>query len=302
MTILAVRTGGSLTLAPPLDANASRTKDHWAQDDQTSRLSALERVRLSGTASAIGPQTIPLVLLHAFPLSSDMWGDLILELPELPLLLIDLPGAGLSPTVEPISIEGAALAVGATLEKLSVKRCVVAGISMGGYVALSLMRLRPDLLAGVILMHTKAQADADETKLARLEVARQVLDSSSVATLSDMALQLVSGHSKAAVPGLVDRLRQWIAQATPEGVAWAEEAMASRQDSFEVLRSSGLPATVITGEDDRFASVADAEMMADMLGPGSNLVVLTGVGHLSAVEVPAVVARLLRESYYRMTR
>lgn len=298
MTVLAVRAAGSLSGAAPLDPPEGR--DPWAQNDETARLSAAERAREAAAGPLVPAEDVPLVLLHAFPLSSLMWEPLVRHLPKVPVLMVDLPGAGLSPSIDPVSIEGAALAVATSLEELGVQRAVIAGISMGGYVALQLMASRSDLISGVILMHTKATPDTPEAQTGRLATARTVLDTSSVQSLTPMAGKMISEASKVSQPELEGQLKRWILESTPDGVAWAEEAMATRPGYLDVLRASGLPATVIAGEEDPFSSVADAEAMADALGPGTNLVVISSVGHLSPLESPSMTARILREAYQRL--
>ncbi|MDR0593620.1 MAG: alpha/beta hydrolase [Bifidobacteriaceae bacterium] len=297
MTMLAVRAAGSLRGAAPLDGPA---RDSWAQDDLTSRPSAAGRASAAQTGPLVPAGQAPLVLLHAFPLSSQMWGPMAVDLPELPILAFDLPGAGFSPTLEPATIEAAGRAVIDSLTELGVDRAVVAGVSMGGYVAMSILRDAPERLAGVFLMHTKAEADGPEARRGRLETARQVLAAGSTEILRPMASKMVSPTSRATSPGLVETIEGWIDQATPGGVAWAEQAMAGRPDAMAVLRASGTPASVVAGADDPFATVAQAEAMVDALGPTASLTVLTGVAHLGPLEGPNVTARLLREFYRRV--
>jgi pimeloyl-ACP methyl ester carboxylesterase len=68
---------------------------------------------------------------------------------------------------------------------------------------------------------------------------------------------------------------------------------------MEVLRATGLPVSVIAGSEDQFASVTEAEAMAEQAGPQANLTIIAGVGHLSPVEAPYLAATLLREAYRR---
>jgi pimeloyl-ACP methyl ester carboxylesterase len=225
---------------------------------------------------------------------------MLVDLPELPILTIDLPGAGLSPAIEPVSIRAAGLAVAESLRALGVRRAVLGGISMGGHVAMSVMKDAPELLAGVVLMHTKAAPDDPEARAARLRTAHAVLEMGSAEVLAPMAAKMISPASQASQPGLVETVEHWIDQATPGGVAWAADAMAGRDDAMPILRASGLPATVIAGSEDQFASVAQAEAITDGIGPTANLVVAAGIGHLGPLETPNFMARVIRESYRRM--
>ncbi|MDR1119101.1 MAG: alpha/beta hydrolase [Bifidobacteriaceae bacterium] len=296
MAMLAARGAGALKGAVPLD---QPKRDAWTQDDETARLSARDRREEAQAGPLVPPGVTPLVLLHAFPLSSLMWGPFADNLPDVPIIEVDLPGAGLSPVVEPVSIRGAAVAVAATLRELGVSRAVVGGISMGGYVAMRLLVEAPGLFAGLALMSTRAGPDTPEQRAGRLATAREVLAQDSVDTLRPMASRLVSAESAAHQVGLVPQLETWIAEASPAGVAWAQEAMASRPDSLPELRASGVPAAVLAGEEDPFSRVEDAEEMVEAIGPGASLTVFAGVAHLAPLEAPAPVARTVREFYRR---
>src|SRR5690606_37453777 len=98
------------------------------------------------------------------------------------VLAPDLPGFGASPTgpdlaqavgADPAqaSVEVMADGVAATLRQAGVDRAVVAGLSMGGYVALALLERHPDLVAGLGLIDTKSTADDDVARAKRFAVA-----------------------------------------------------------------------------------------------------------------------------------
>ena len=237
--------------------------------------------------------TVPLVLLHAFPLDSTMFHAVLPSLSDLPLVLVDLPTQGQSPSLGTATVSAAADAVAETFTQLNVERAVVAGVSMGGYVTMALMRHYPERLAGVVLMHTKDSADTPKAAEARLEMARQVLAESSPAAAIGMAAKMV--HR----PELHEWVRQAIGRAKPAGIAWAQRAMATRPDSFNTLRACAIPGTVVAGLADQLIPVAAAEDMAHALGRNGSLVLLDQVGHLSPIEVPELTAALLRQAYNR---
>jgi pimeloyl-ACP methyl ester carboxylesterase len=244
--------------------------------------------------------TVPLVLLHAFPLHSAMFEPMVAHLPDLPIVLVDLPGAGESGLVEPVSIEAAGLAVADTVRDLGAARAVIGGVSMGGYVVMAILRQVPEILAGMMLLHTKAGVDTADTVETRLALAEEVLASGSVTNLEPMAEVLVSAESKAHHPGLVDQLKAWIREGRPQGVAWAQRAMAVRQDSIPILRAAAIPTLIGVGSDDPFAPPREAEAMASALRGLAHSTLMVGVGHLGPVEAPELAARLVREHYHIM--
>ena len=225
----------------------------------------------------------PLVLLHAFPLSSAMWDGL-----SLPCRVItpDQRGFGRSPLGEDAPSLGAcADDVVALLDRLGLDQVVLGGLSMGGYVAMELLRRAPERVAALLLADTKAQADTAEQRAGRLRTA-ETAEREGTGQLADTMLPALLGPTSLdRRPEVVSRVRGWVEAAPPATVAWASRAMAARPDSFEVLRSTDVPALVVVGEQDALSPVAQAQEMADAL-PQGRLLVVPEAGHLSAVEDP----------------
>jgi pimeloyl-ACP methyl ester carboxylesterase len=238
----------------------------------------------------------PLVLLHAFPLSAAMWSDL-----DLPCRLVapDQRGFGGSPLGEDApSLQRCAQDVLALLDRLGLERVVLGGLSMGGYVAMELLRQAPHRVEALLLADTKAQADTPEQREGRLRTAETVERQGTGQLAETMLPALLGATSRERRPEVVTRVRGWVEQAPPATVAWASRAMAARPDSFAVLRATDVPALVVVGEQDVLSPVAQAQEMADAL-PQGRLALVRDAGHLSAVEDPeafgAVVAAFLGE-------
>jgi pimeloyl-ACP methyl ester carboxylesterase len=235
----------------------------------------------------------PLVLLHAFPLSSRMWREQLDELPgadgsEARVLAVDLRGFGGTELGddEP-SLDLLADDVALLLDRAGIERAVVGGLSMGGYVAMALARRHPDRLSGLLLADTKATPDTDQARANRERIAAAVLARDSVQLLVDEQVPspLLGAVSVQERPRLTERLRGMVEEASPRAVAWAQRAMASRPGSLDVLAEVRVPALVLVGEDDAITPPSDAEAMAAVL-PDVVLTVLPAVGHLSNIESP----------------
>lgn len=243
---------------------------------------------------ALRPGTgTPLVLLHAFPLDSRMWASTAALVPgDAPVLAVDLPGLGASAGAalpEP-ALEASADAVAGALAAAGHDRVVVAGLSMGGYVALALVERHPDLVAGLGLLDTKATDDADDARAHRLRVADVVERAGTVDEVLPMATALL-GDAARARPDVVARVQDWIRSQPPAGVAWSQRAMAARPDRTAVLAGFGGPVLVLVGEQDGPTPVEVARATAAVVG--GEPVVVPGAGHLTAVETPDAVAEAL---------
>lgn len=237
----------------------------------------------------------PLVLLHAFPLHSRMWREVADGLTDSCYVVsVDLPGFGRSPVPAPgTSLADAADGVVAVLDGLGVQRAVVAGLSMGGYVALALAGRHPDRLAGLGLLDTKAAADDDAARQRRLDLAEAVTGRAGLRALHGMAENLVGEHTRSRAPHLVREVEALIGDSDPQAVAWASRAMAARPDTHGVLDGLTVPALVLVGDQDGLTPPAEAERMATRLR--TEPVVVPDCGHLSAIEQPNAVTAALTD-------
>jgi len=236
----------------------------------------------------------PIVLLHAFPLDHRMWHDVAAGLAGTrDVLTPDLPVAAGDPLPEP-SLDAAADHVAAAVRAATDGPVVVAGLSMGGYVALALLERHPGLVAGLALVDTRSTADDAEAAARRLEVAAAVEQAGSVDPVRGSVATLLGESTHGARPEVVAQVTAWIDEQDPARVAWAQRAMAARPDRTEVLAAFTGPVTVVVGDEDALTGVDAAEHMT-AAADGSLLVVVPRAGHLTAVEDPAAVVTALTE-------
>jgi len=243
---------------------------------------------------ARGGDRLPLVLLHAFPLDSRMWGAAAALLPgERPVVVPDLLGSRRRADGLPVpALESAADDVADRLRAAGIARAVVAGLSMGGYVALALLERYPELVAGLAVVDSKTTADPPEAAAHRLVRAAR-LDSAGTPdeVLPDVDV-LVGATSRAIRPQVRDEVLGWVREQRPAGLAWQQRAMAARPDRTPVLAAFAGPVSVVVGDEDTTTPVDVARRTLDA-ARDAVLVVIPGVGHLSAVEDPAAVAAAL---------
>ncbi len=233
------------------------------------------------TGPGSGP---PLLLLHAFPLSSEAFRPQL----SLPARVIapDHRGFGKGEPTDgtAVTMDQYARDALAVLDALDVRRCVVGGVSMGGYVAMALLRIAPERVTGLILMDTKAGADDEAGRAARETTAKKALAEGLDVLIPGLLKRLVAPGSAA-----TDQVEALIRKAaTPAGVASASRGMALRPDSRPTLASFRGPALVVFGEQDQFTGLDEAKTLAD-LTPGATLVTIPNAGNLAHIESPAAV-------------
>lgn len=225
------------------------------------------------------------VLLHAFPLDGAMWDAERAELARSHRVIVpDLRGFGRSGAASPpVSLDEHADDVARILESLGVEHAAVAGLSMGGYIALALARRHPQRLTRLILADTRSLPDSAEGRRGRDENIALV-EREGVAPLVERLLpKLLSAN---ATPAVVTRVRALGGRQTAAGLTSALAAMRDRPDSTPLLASIAVPTTVIVGELDAISPPAEVRAMAAAL-PAGQLVVIDGAGHLANMESPA---------------
>lgn len=239
---------------------------------------------------------LPVVLLHAFPLSSAMWLAQRETLSAVcKVITPDLRGFGGSVLADDDpSLDVMADDVVRLLDHEGIDRAVVGGLSMGGYVTMALCRRHPDRVLGVVLADTKASADPEPARANRERIAAAVLDGDTSILVEEVfpaLLGTTTAQRRAMVSG---RVRGLVQSAPPKAVAWAQRAMAARPDSFDTLRGLKVPTLVIVGEEDALTPLSDAETMVEAV-PDARLTVIGKAGHLSAVEQPEAFNRAVSD-------
>jgi pimeloyl-ACP methyl ester carboxylesterase len=244
---------------------------------------------------------LPLVLLHAFPLDSRMWNAVREPLDShLRVITPDQRGLGRSPLPETDrepDLEDAARDVVALLDRLELERVVLGGCSMGGYLAMAVLRLAPERVGGLVLIDTKATPDTPDAAQSRLDVAQRVEDEGTGGWLAEANLpNLLALSTREQRPDVVETVREIIESQPPAGISWTALALRTRPDSLELLRDCGVPALIVVGEEDPITPVSAASAMAEVMA-GATLVVLPEVGHLTPLEDPAGVVEAILSWY-----
>lgn len=176
-------------------------------------------------------------------------------------------------------------------------RFALAGLCVGGYVALEIMARAPERVARLVLLHTSARADSTldaQRRARRIDSlrARNGADHPSRQYARE-ALPWMAAPASLRDPAIADRIEALL-RATPIAAAARQQmAMASRRDRRADLPAFRLPTLIVAGAVDRIAPPALSLEMAALI-PGARLQMLAECGHLSPLEKPGQVSTLLR--------
>jgi pimeloyl-ACP methyl ester carboxylesterase len=234
----------------------------------------------------------PLVLLHAFPLDGRMWLAQKDELAgEVRVIIPDLRGFGRSADLPAArTIDEHADDVATLLDRLHLERASIAGLSMGGYVALAFARRHPHRLRRLALADTRSLPDSKEGRAGR-DQNIALAQSEGVAALVERMLPKLLGAK--ATSEMVTRVRSLGAAQQANGIIAALAAMRDRADSTPLLSSIPVPASVIVGDFDVVAPPDEARAMGALL-PRAEVEVIPDVGHLANIEAPSTFTNALR--------
>lgn len=227
----------------------------------------------------------PIVFLHGFCESTAVWDDFANPLQQkFRTVALDLPGFGNNTQGRAdYSMESMADYVKEQLEQLGVKKCILVGHSMGGYVSMAFAEKYGNLLSGLCLFHSSALPDTDEKKENRNKTIEFVEKHGVEKFMQSFIEPLFYSENR-------DRLKKEIAlmkeigTATPkESVTQGLAAMRDRKQRTDVLAAAKFPVLFIFGKDDGAVPLDKALEQCHL--PDNSMVYFLGkTGHMGMFE------------------
>jgi 3-oxoadipate enol-lactonase len=238
----------------------------------------------SGDISYLDQGQGPAVLLiHAFPLNNTMWAPQVAALTSrFRVIAPNIRGFGESQPPSAWTMEDMADDLNELLNHAGITDAAVAGVSIGGYIALALWSQYPRRVRQLVLSNTRARADSVAEQSARNEMIAAI-EQSGTAILPDRMLPRLLQPNPAAE--VVRKVRNMIAEANASAAAYAVIAMRDRIDYSSMLYRINCPTMIMTGENDAIIRVEDSQALANAI-QGARFVNIPNSGHLSNLENP----------------
>jgi 3-oxoadipate enol-lactonase / 4-carboxymuconolactone decarboxylase len=237
-----------------------------------------------------------LVLLPSLGTSAALWDgvveDLVRAHPAVRILRVDFPGHGSSaPASAPFTVADLAAAVVRAVDEHGGSRFLVAGVSLGGAVALELALAHPERVDALAMIGSGARigepaAWRERAALVRREGTAVLVDVSAGRWFSPGYLE---PHPHGLGARLLDRLRE----VDDDSYAHCCEALAAF-DRTPDAGSVRVPALLVCGDLDPVTPPSPMRELAERI-PGARFTLLSGLAHLPVVERSAETARLLGE-------
>ena len=223
-----------------------------------------------------------IVLLHGFLENSTMWNVHVEELAKKHrVICVDLLGHGATDCLGYVhTMEDMAEAVHHVLHELKLRKVVLVGHSMGGYVALAFAELYPDMMKGLVLLNSTARADSDERKLNRDRAILAIKKSYTTAIRMAIA-NLFSEENRDRLVDEIEAVKEEALKTPLQGIVAAQEGMKVRNDREVLLHLTPYPKVLILGKKD---PVLNYEENKDQVENSDVELVTFNDGHMSHIE------------------
>ncbi len=242
------------------------------------------------------PTGLPVVFIHGFPFSHEMWEPQMRSLPNnIRAISYDIRGHGASDLADGYyTIELFVDDLIALLDHLVIDRAVLCGLSMGGYIALRAVERHPNRVRGLILCDTKSEADTDEGKVNRAARLRQIQTAGVGAFAQEFVKTIFAAETFQTRHEAIELIKRLINANDPRGICGALMALGARTDTTAALASITVPTLVLGGELDALTPPATMRALHERIA-GSGLRLFAGAGHMSNLEQPELFNEALEE-------
>jgi pimeloyl-ACP methyl ester carboxylesterase len=218
----------------------------------------------------------PLVLVPGLRCDGYLYAPVIPLLPD-----------HIAPVVADISRDDSIAAMARRILVSAPARFALAGLSMGGYVVLEMIRQAPERITHLALLDTNARADSDERREARraeMDLVRQ----GKASLVSRLSLPNLVAPSHLDGP-IAEAVHEMALRVSDETYFNQQTAIMGRSDSRPFLKDIAVPTMVGVGAEDKLIPLPLSEEMAEMI-PGAELAVFPDAGHVPTLENPEAVA------------
>ena len=216
-------------------------------------------------------EKLPLILVPGLLCTADLWAHQIAHLGDVAVPMV---------TAEHARHDSLG-AIAAAILGAAPHRFALAGLSMGGYIALEIMRQAPERVAKLALLDTSARADTAEQMARRQELLAQA-SIGQFKGVTPRLLPFLLHPDRLQDKALVNRVLQMAADIGKEGLFRQQRATMARPDSRDDLARIACPTLVLCGDGDRLTPPERAEEIAAGIA-GARLVLIAACGHLSKI-------------------
>lgn len=230
----------------------------------------------------------PILLIHGFPNNKECWQQVYPKLSDNhTVILINLPGAGDSKSLENYSLHAMALAVIQVLEVEKIEKIHLVGHSMGGYVAMEMMTIVPKMIRGITLVHSTGHDDSEAKKIERARCIQLIEKSEKGKTmfLKAMTNNLFEPSFAATHPHLLETVVHNGLSVSTHTLAGFYQSIKDRSCKVADMKLSTIPIQYILGKEDT-ATLFQTALTDCLHNNIINLKIYKDIGHMAFWECP----------------
>jgi pimeloyl-ACP methyl ester carboxylesterase len=245
---------------------------------------------------------LPVIFIHGFPLSHEMWQPQVLALASTYLTITyDVAGHGKSDVGPGLyTIDSHVDDLFGLMDKLKLKKAVLVGLSMGGYIALRAWERNVSRIKALVLCDTRSTNDNDEGKIKRAAALKDVLANGSKPYADTAVKSLFCAQSHRKKNPWIDAIKKIMAQTPVTGLGGNLNALAARTDYTPRLHEMKVPTLILVGSKDEITPPKCARLMHLKI-PHSEMHVIPHAGHMSNLENLRVFNKFLLEFLEKLT-
>lgn len=228
---------------------------------------------------------LPMIFLHGFPFSAQMWEEqLACVAPFCRAIAPNLRGHGLSDVGDgQYTIEGHVDDLIALMDHLAIKKAIVVGLSMGGYIALRAIERESERFAGLVLCNTRSEADSNEAKIKRAATIREIKANGVHAFAEGFLKTIFAKETLKNKQEIVQKIKEIIETTSPLSLTGTLLALAARTDTTSSLSKIKVPTLIMVGDQDTLTPPSASEAMHEKI-TGSKLHIIPHAAHMSNLE------------------
>lgn len=235
----------------------------------------------------VGEGSIPIIFIHGYPFDKTMWQlQLNFFKSYYRVISFDIRGFGKSTDEEsPLSMNLFSEDLIAFMNKLSIDKAIVCGLSMGGYIVLNTMKRFPNRFKALVLCDTQCIADTIEVKEKRYKTIDEIEVDGVTKFNEGFIKNVFHKDSLSNKKKLVEKLRNTVFSNSQHIITMGLSAIAERSETCSTLKEIKIPTLIICGREDEVTPLVESEFMNATI-KGSILHVIDNAGHVSNLEQP----------------
>jgi len=246
-------------------------------------------------------KNLPVIFVHGFPFDHTMWDAQTAALSKnYYCITYDIRGLGKSAAGDgQYTIETFVDDLNSIIDHFKLKKPVLCGLSMGGYISLRAIERMQEKFRALILCDTKSVSDSDETKLKRAKAIQRINEGQFEGFINEFVANCFYEEFISEKRKEFETILNRSKKNNPIGVKGCLLAMAARTDTSSTLNKISIPCLIVCGSEDKISPPDVMMAIADKI-KSSEFVLAEGAGHMTPIEKPKIVTEAIRSFLKRI--